>query len=173
MSYDIRLVRSRVCAMGTAHGTPHARQAVPRLGPDWWTQDWGSSAAPIDALCLRQVEALGSAFVECEDWEAPEGRPFAEVDLTAKLPPELWQAVLGIPDRFADPRRMVVLRKVDDAGSPGIRVCAADGQVVGCVEPGDLFRLDYWLEWAAYWLMASNGMSVGAIRNTLSRQLPL
>lgn len=176
MTSNIRLVRKSGHARMATPGVPllpHRPIRTPKLGTEWWTQGWSASTNPIDERCREQVRLLGEAFQSCEDYEDHlDGRPFAEVDLDTSLPLELMQAVLNIPDEFTVPAGTAVLRKIDNGGVPGIRVCAPDGQVIGIAEPSDLLRLDYWLEWGAYWLLAISGVSVDAIRRTMNRELP-
>ena len=172
----IRLIRRNSGALGSTLGAllPFATTApVPALGSDWWTDPWRTSTDPLDSGCRRLVAEFKNEFDRIAADAEPEGVVFAEIEPSKDLPLTFWQAILHIPDRFADPRRRIVLKRVNDRGVAGIRVCAPDGQVIGMVEPEELFCLDYWSEWAAYWLLAANRVTPKMIRATLEKHLPL
>lgn len=173
---SIRLIRklsgakgNRPGALGVANTAPI--QARP-LGTEWWTRGWGQSTRAIDEPCEAFVDRLRHDFLAVEEGTDPMGQPFARLKLGEELPLELQQAALGIPDEFATTGTSVVLRKAPGASGPEVRVCDPEGEVIGIVEKDNLLRVEFWLEWAAYWLFACLGIGPDDLKRTLETRLP-
>lgn len=173
---NIRLIRKLSSATGNRPGAlgvanTVAIQARP-LGAEWWTRGWAQSTRAIDERCEVLVGRLRHDFDAIDEGEDPKGQPFARLKLGDELPLELQQAALSIPDEFAAIGASVVLHKAPGPRGPGVRVCDSDGDVVGIVEAGNLLRVEFWLEWAAYWIFAHLGSSPDELKRIVAERLP-
>ena len=82
--------------------------------------------------------------------------------------------MLSIPDEFAAAGTPLVLRKVDDSGVTGVRVCDADGAPPDRPRrrPGDRPpALDTWMTHAAC-ALALSGTDAAAVARVLHQELP-
>jgi hypothetical protein len=171
---DIRLIRKLSSApapcLGAAGRAAYTRRTPP-LGSEWWTRGWAQSTSAIDRRCEQLATDLVNAYerVGSADTDA---LPFYRTRFGEGLPTELQQGILGVPDEFAQEGDLIVLKRFDDGGVARILVCGADDQVIGQVEPAQLFSVEYWLEWSAYWLFACLGASPEQLTRTLAARLP-
>ena len=170
---NIKLLRHGTSTRAYNPGAPLSPPPapVPPLGPEWFTQGWAESTAPLDERCEELLRQIKRSWSRVRDFSDPLGTVFMELDLGQRLPVALWQAVLRIPDEFAHGR--IVLRKVKSGDAFLLRVCDTHGETVGMVEPAtELLDLDWWLERCAHWLFACHRVSPEMIRATLERHLP-
>jgi len=171
---NIRLIRKLSSAQPTglgAAGRPASTRRTPPLGSEWWTRGWAQSTSEIDRRCEQLVADLNNAYESADSAEV-DAVPFYRMRFGEGLPAELQQGILGVPDEFAQEGDLIVLKRFGDGGVARILVCGADDQVIGQVEPAQLFSVEYWLEWSAYWLFACLGASPERLTRTLAARLP-